>query len=277
MLSTLEDLQQKEIIDILRYEPKRLISASPAWIGHLPFANFLVKKIKPEIIVELGTHTGNSLCGFAQAVKEADLPTQIYGVDTWQGDKHAGTYAAEIYQTLNKYVVTEFPKVKLLRMMFDEALAHFQNESVDLLHIDGLHTYDAVKHDFTTWLPKVKQTGIVIFHDTQVQNKDFGVFRFWEEIKQQYTTFNFPHSNGLGVLFMPGALQKVDHKELYDALKNDLFSKTLIHTGEYIRLNSLEREGQSMRRYKYVAKTNALITLIRALVWKSVSSLKGSE
>lgn len=278
MLETTYSIQQNDSTSIITFEPKRLITASPAWTGHLPFANYLVKKIKPGILVELGSHTGNSLCGFAQAVKEEGLSTQIYGVDTWQGDAHAGTYNDNIYQKLHGYVSIEYSYLTLLRMTFDQALATFSDESIDILHIDGLHTYNAVKHDFTTWLPKVKKTGIILFHDTQVQNKDFGVFRFWEELKQQYhNVYNFPHSHGLGVLFMPDALTQPAQKELYDALSNSLITKALIEKGEYIRLNALVQEEQKLRRYEYIAKSNTLITIIRSLVWKTWSLLKGAK
>ncbi len=187
---------------ILYMTPKRLITQS-AWQEHVPFAMFLMEAARPQVLVELGTYAGASYCAFCQAVAELKLNTQCYAVDTWQGDPNmAINYGSNILEDLKKHHDPLYSGFShLLRCTFDEALLQFEDQSVDILHIDGFHSYEAVKHDFETWLPKMKPDGIVLFHDICVVRELFGVINFWKEIKQRYaTTFEFHHCNGLGVL-----------------------------------------------------------------------------
>ncbi len=183
-------------------EPRRLVLPNP-WAGHIPFASWLIHQIRPGVLVELGTHTGNSYCAFCQSIEEASSPTKAFAVDTWQGDSHAGQYDDSVYEQLRAYHDPLYGQFSsLIRKTFDQALEYFAPGSVDLLHIDGLHTYEAVRHDFESWLPKLSQRGVVLFHDTCVFRDDFGVHRFWQELAQRYPGFNFTHSNGLGVLLV---------------------------------------------------------------------------
>ena len=60
-----------------------------------------------------------------------------------------------------------FPKIHvLIRSKFSEAVTQFEDESIDLLHIDGYHTLKAaVTEDYETWLPKLRGNGVILFHD----------------------------------------------------------------------------------------------------------------
>ena len=178
------------------------------WHDHLPFGYDLVAEIRPGVVVELGTYSGLSFFCFCQAMAAHDIDGVCYAVDTWEGDDHTGNYGESIYQTVNKHLRDHYRGLGyMLRMTFDEAHEHFEGDSIDLLHIDGLHTYDAVKHDFNHWYPKVKPGGIILFHDIEARMKDYGVWRFWQELEQEHQTFAFKHGFGLGVLKKPGGNQ----------------------------------------------------------------------
>ena len=77
-----------------------------AWSGHRRFAYDLVGFVKPDTIVELGTHYGTSFFSFCQAVMDSQTPTAVYAIDTWKGDPHAGFYGENVYQAV-KAVNTE--------------------------------------------------------------------------------------------------------------------------------------------------------------------------
>ena len=182
--------------------PARLVWPSP-WVGHIPFAFWLVEALKPRVVVELGVHSGNSYCAFLQAIQSLGLMAQCYGIDHWRGDEHADYYGDEVYAELSAYHDPLYGSFStLLRATFEDALPYFSDRSVDLLHIDGFHTYEAVAKDFADWLPKMSSRGVVLFHDINVREREFGVWRLWEEMAARYQTFAFVHSHGLGLVYL---------------------------------------------------------------------------
>lgn len=203
-LSGKNDTFKSSMLESALFKPLRIVNP-PSWIGHIPFVNFLIKETQPSVVVELGTHTGNSYLAICQTVQESAINAHCFAIDTWEGDEHALHYDNEIYLDLAEYHDQRYAAFStLLRKTFDQAVHRFEDKSISLLHIDGLHTYDAVKHDFLTWLPKLAPGAIVLFHDTEEKNRGFGVYRFWEELKHDYQDmFSFSHSSGLGVLRIP--------------------------------------------------------------------------
>ena len=194
--------------------PLRLVSSG--WTGHVPFGAWLTAVQQPRILVELGSHFGMSYAAFCQTVQNEGLTTKCYAVATWQGDEHAGFYGDSVYNDLAAFNDKHFGGFsRLMRMTFDEAITYFEDGSVDLLHIDGLHTYDAVKNDFESWLPKLSDRAIVLFHDTNVRERDFGVWQYWAEVTKKYPSFEFDHSAGLGVLAV-GSNQPAEVRKLLD-------------------------------------------------------------
>lgn len=188
----------------LLFAPPQRLHILSAWNEHVPFAMMLMELHRPRAFVELGAHWGISYCAFCQAAVAAGTGTQCYAVDTWAGDADAGYYGQEVYDDLKAHHRQYESFSTLLRMTFDEALGRVPDGTVDLLHIDGLHTYDAVKRDYETWRPKLSNRAIVLFHDTAVLDRGFGVHQLWSELGRQFPHFNFEHGFGLGVLAVGG-------------------------------------------------------------------------
>jgi hypothetical protein len=195
------------------WRPARIVDPD-AWIEHIPFAFWLIGVLRPRTVVELGTLGGNSFFAFCQATTAHGVPSQLTAIDTWQGDEHAGLYGEEVFADVSAYRDATYPDTAhLMRALFDDGRPNFGAASIDLLHIDGLHTYDAVRHDFETWHDAVSSRGVVLFHDIAVREPGFGVWQLWEELAARYPAFAFVHGHGLGVLGvgdeMPAELQRL--------------------------------------------------------------------
>ena len=183
-----------------------------AWLGHRQFAEWLVKFLNPKVIVDLGVDLGYSTFSFA-------IPRigHVYGIDNFIGDDFVGK-DTERY----KYDFVSMKREKLhlqdtitfIEGTFDE-VAETWDKKIDILHIDGSHHYEDVKKDFETWSKFVSDDGVILMHDTcveQYEGKEYGVKKFFDELDMP--KFTFTHSFGLGVVSKNSAI--------IDEIKNNL-------------------------------------------------------
>ena len=258
------------------------------WIGHVIFADMLIRAYRPQFLVELGSHTGVSFFAFCEAVKQSWSKTTCYAVDTWKGDEQAGFYGEDVYIKFSEHVEKCYSNfATMLRMKFDDAVQYFKDESIDILHIDGLHTYDAVKHDFYTWLPKVKPGGIILFHDVAEQGNNFGVYKLWHEIAEKSQEICvFTHSHGLAIWRKPGG-PALDNPLLQNLLSQDKeISIALVEliksTSEYFvnshKLKDIKSKYESVNaRYNNMFQDNINLKNINSQLKSELESILNSN
>ena len=188
----------RDHLDIISFStPDRVVES--AWLAHAPFAFWLIAALRPGTLVELGTYRGFSYLTFCQAVAKLGLPTRCTAVDNWEGDAHSGRYGPGVLADLRRAHDASYSDFStLIQSSFDDAVGRFADGSIDLLHIDGSHRYEDVRHDFELWRPKLSLRAVVLLHDTQ--EHEFGVPRLWSELKSRFPAFEFMHGHGLGVL-----------------------------------------------------------------------------
>ncbi|HEV7458174.1 MAG TPA: glycoside hydrolase family 99-like domain-containing protein [Roseococcus sp.] len=261
--------------------------AISAWWGHVPFAQWLMHVARPRRVVELGTHNGVSYAAFCSSAQVEKLDCRCTAVDTWQGDHQAGRYDSRVFDALRAWHDPAYAGFSnLMRCTFDEAAPRIENGSVDLLHIDGLHTYEAVRHDLETWLPKMSRRGIVLLHDTEVRDGDFGVWRLWGEVRERYPSFGFRHSHGLGVLAVgaeaaPAVLalcalrepERVARVEALFALIGRRWSAEGELAFEWTRIAEL-REAVRQAEARETAAVAGMAAITGSTTWRATQSLR---
>lgn len=192
-----------------------------AWKGHRLFAEWLVHEIQPGQVVDLGVDYGYSTFVFANALRDNGKGI-VTGIDLFQGDGMTGnrdTYDQVIANT--KTFALE--NIEIIAGNFNEVSQDWKRP-IDILHIDGYHSYEAVLNDFTTWSPFVKDDGIILFHDINVPDPAFGVIHLFRELKGGHKLY-FLHSSGLGIFTKNSGLAEkilVHFNNAYDFKKKPL-------------------------------------------------------
>ena len=171
---TLAALANPALEPLFRHPDRRGIHS--AWWGHVPFAEW---SCAPRVQTALSSLAVLPVCPISPFARPCSPSASIAPATPWTPGRVTHTPAAtmiSVWRDVQQFNDARYSRISTLyRCTFDEALSRFEDGSIDILHIDGLHTYEAARHDFETWLPKMSDRGIVLFHDTTERRADFGV------------------------------------------------------------------------------------------------------
>ncbi|MGO8752589.1 MAG: class I SAM-dependent methyltransferase [Thermoguttaceae bacterium] len=164
-----------------------------AWLLH-----GLARTIRPAVCVEIGSARGCSTCYIGLALRQMGrgklFAIDPHAVTDWNDSKSTDTYDV-LRENLRAFGVEDY--VEIVRKYSAEAAEGWQHP-IDMLFIDGDHSYDGVRRDWDLFMPHVREFGIVVFHDTtwslnakpraggaepRRARRQVGVSRFVEELR----------------------------------------------------------------------------------------------
>jgi len=170
-----------------------------------------VASVSPKVVVEIGTAKGGTFFLLSRAARpdatmiSIDLPGGLYGggYPSWKKSFYRRLIGARRSVHLIR-ANSHAPETRA------ELERHLGGKKIDVLFIDGDHTYEGVKQDFRLYAPLVRPGGIVGLHDISNRiDADIQVFRFWDELKQKFVTEEIADPAetsgrfGIGVVIVP--------------------------------------------------------------------------
>ncbi|MFX1363421.1 MAG: class I SAM-dependent methyltransferase [Promethearchaeota archaeon] len=166
-----------------------------------------IKKLRPRIILEIGTLNGGTLFLFSRVI---DTRAIIISIDLPK--RKFNNLLPDWRIPLIKRFPLQHQKLKLIRANSHKASTLSQvkkiidSKKIDFVFIDASHSYEGVKKDFEMYSPLVKDDGIIAFHDiVNLSGSINTVYKFWEQIKNQYDFDEFyedptQKTGGIGVI-----------------------------------------------------------------------------
>lgn len=128
----------------------------------------LVSRCGLRVGAEIGVAEGRfstALLTLCPDVTLTGVDPYLPGYQTWDGGEWDDAQQV-IHRETALAVVEKFaPRFTLLEKTSSEAASGFEDGSLDFVFIDADHSYEAVKADIATWLPKVRPGGWITGHD----------------------------------------------------------------------------------------------------------------
>lgn len=205
LTSSLMDRPQEMIVETFKY--------CDTFLGPVQVVEELVplledvRKLNPQAVLEIGTHRGGTLYLWTRLAQPGAI---LVSIDL-PGGKFGGGYSPFRIPIYRRFA-RDGQKLHLLRAdshassTLTDTKQLLAGHPIDLLFIDGDHTYEGVKKDWEMYSPLVRLGGLIVFHDVAGNYAETHVKAFWDTIKVSY-----PHKEYIahpGGQFGIGVLQK---------------------------------------------------------------------
>lgn len=119
--------------------------------------------------VEIGSWMGKSASYCVVELQRRNMSYMFHCIDPWTGsEEHKDLKVIQegkLYEEFNKNVLPIRHLIHPHRMTSEEASKKFKDDSVDVIFIDGDHSYEGVKKDLECWFPKIKSGGVIAYDD----------------------------------------------------------------------------------------------------------------
>jgi predicted O-methyltransferase YrrM len=155
----------------------------------------------PRIVLEIGTGLGGTTLLLARVATEDAV---IVTLDLPVGPSRQRLLGAGTQRGQTIHVVRDDSHQSAT---VDRVQSIIGGEQVDVLFMDGDHSYEGVQEDFRLYSPLVHNSGWVVFHDIVPGPEEFvgGVPEFWSHLKRDREVREFihdPSQKGLGIGLM---------------------------------------------------------------------------
>ena len=149
----------------------------------------------PAILALACKDNGTGHVDFVDAGYGPEAPTKHWsGVGFWKSNDPVKHFAKiGVSDTITTHVMTT-----------SEYANKYPQKRYQYIYIDGDHSYEGIKLDYSLFWPRLDKGGFMSFHDVvargYLDKGLFGIWKFWKELKENKIVFPFPKESGLGIV-----------------------------------------------------------------------------
>jgi hypothetical protein len=160
------------------------------WLGTGKREDIFPQKINSmglRIGVEVGVQQGL----FSQHLLENSTLDHLFCIDMWEEPtrreaRKKKEKCVEIYMFAVKNLMPFKNCCNLIKLDSVRGAALFKNDYFDFIFIDAGHTYEDVKRDIKVWYPKLREGGVMAFHDYHRRRSGMGVIEATDEFAKEH-------------------------------------------------------------------------------------------